>query len=432
MNTGFNTDLQSILNNAMSQWSSSRVNGASASSGKNYLNCVWGLVENGQSALNGNNDQRTQAISSIVQNLMSMLMSLGTNENSKATKEVSNNDNNATKVQQGADKKADEIKAAMEEAVKNIKSNNNKISNAVDKIKEIGGNQKDIESAKTELDKQVEIIEQNLKIVNDGVSSPEAKQNALANIKNASVAIGALTDQMSFLTKDAQAQIQEQNTIIENATNNLASLFEETATTLQNGTFDLQSFVQKAVQEIGVNTKTSITGAANETVGATATASGGATSWVPILGQTASPKLMQIGADQTAAGATRIAGSVKTLSQLTQAIGKIGSDSNEISGLADNIQGIGNGVIALVGEYQTQLESVITATGSWTQVVEANAELQNAISEYEGQTSENSNEKYTQYNWGGTQQQDNNNTQPQQNNGVLNFDPTKFKAAFGI
>lgn len=431
MSTGFNTDLQSILNNAKSQLSSLGVNGALSSSGNNYLNSVWGLVQDGQSAIDGNDQQKAQAISSIVQNLMSMIMSLGTNENSKATQEVSNNDNNAAKVQQGADKKADEIKAALAEAAKNIDSNSNNISSAIDKIKEIGG-QEDVENAKEELDKQVEIIEQNLKIVNDGVSSPEAKQNALENIKNASAAIGALTEKMSFLTKDVQAQIQEQNTIIENATNNLASLFEETATTLQNGTFDLQSFVQKAVQEIGVNTKTSITGAANETVGATATASGGATSWVPIFGQTASTKLMQIGADQTAAGATRIAGSVATLSQLTKAIGKIGSDNNEINGLAGNIQGVGNGAIALVGEYQTRLESIITATGSWTQVVEANAELQNAISEYEAQISGSSNKKYTQYNFGGTQQQDNNNAQPQQNNGVLNFDSTRFKASFGI
>lgn len=428
MSTGFNTDLQSILNNAKSQLSSLGVNGASSASGNNYLNSVWGLVQDGQSAIGGNDQQKAQAISNMVQKLMSMVMSLGTNENSKATQEVSNNDNNATKVQQGADKKADEIKAALAEAAKNIDSNSNNISSAIDKIKEIGGNQEDVENAKKELDKQVEIIEQNLKIVNDGVSSPEAKQNALANIKNASAAIGALTEKMSFLTKDAQAQIQEQNTIIENATNNLSSLFEETATTLQNGTFDLQSFVQKAVQEIGVNTTTSVTGAANETVGATATASGGATSWIPFFGQSASTKLMQIGADQTAAGATRIAGSVKTLSQLTQAIGKIGSDINETSGLAGNIQGVGNGAIGLVGDYQTKLSSIITATGSWSQVVDANTELQAAVAEYEGQSTKDTQKPdYSQF--GAVQD---NNATAQQGTGAINFDPTKFKSAFGI
>lgn len=428
MSTGFNTDLQSILNNAKSQLSSLGVNGASSASGNNYLNSVWGLVQDGQSAIGGNDQQKAQAITNMVQKLMSMVMSLGTNENSKATQEVKKNDNNATQVQQGADKKADEIKAALAEAAKNIDSNSNNISSAIDKIKEIGGNQEDVENAKKELDKQVEIIEQNLKIVNDGVSSPEAKQNALANIKNASAAIGALTEKMSFLTKDAQAQIQEQNTIIENATNNLSSLFEETATTLQNGTFDLQSFVQKAVQEIGVNTTTSVTGAANETVGATATASGGATSWIPFVGQSASTKLMQIGADQTAAGATRIAGSVKTLSQLTQAIGKIGSDINETSGLAGNIQGVGNGAIALVGDYQTKLSSIITATGSWSQVVDANTELQAAVAEYEGQSTKDTQKPdYSQF---GTVQD--NNATAQQGTGAINFDPTKFKSAFGI
>ena len=74
MSTGFNTDLQSILNNAKSQLSSLGVNGAFSASGNDYLNSVWGLVQNGESAINGNDQQKAQAITNIVQNLISSFL----------------------------------------------------------------------------------------------------------------------------------------------------------------------------------------------------------------------------------------------------------------------------------------------------------------------------------------------------------------------
>ena len=186
MSTGFNTDLQSILNNAKSQLSSlGAFNGSNGASSDNYLNSVWGLVQNGESAINGNDQQKAQAITNIVQNLMSMLTSLGTNENSKATKEVNNNDKNSNKLKQEADKKAQDTKADIKTIVNDIATNSNNISDAIEKIKELGGSEDDIQAAKENLDKQVQIIETNLAIVNDGVSSPEAKQKALALIKGA-------------------------------------------------------------------------------------------------------------------------------------------------------------------------------------------------------------------------------------------------------
>ena len=224
MSTGFNTDLQSILNNAKSQLSSLGVNGAFSASGNDYLNSVWGLVQNGETAINGNDQQKAQAITNIVQNLMSMLTSLGTNENSKATKEVNNNDKNSNKLEQEADKKAQDTKADIETIVNDIATNSNNISDAIEKIKELGGSEDDIQAAKENLDKQVQIIETNLAIVNDGVSSPEAKQKALAFIKGASAEITNITSQMNILTEETQKQIQEQNSIVKASTNNIASL----------------------------------------------------------------------------------------------------------------------------------------------------------------------------------------------------------------
>ena len=139
MSTGFNTDLQSILNNAKSQLSSLDIGGVSSASGNNYLNSVWGLVQEGQSAIDGNDQQKAQAISNMVQKLLSMVMSLGTNENSKATQEVKNNDNNATQVSQKASDKASEVQSKVDEIVSNIQSGTSNIKDAIAQIEEIGG-----------------------------------------------------------------------------------------------------------------------------------------------------------------------------------------------------------------------------------------------------------------------------------------------------
>lgn len=428
MSTGFNTDLQSILNNAKSQLSSLGVNGASFASGNNYLNSVWGLVQDGQSAIDGNDQQKAQAISNMVQKLMSMVMSLGTNENSKATQEVKKNDNNATQVSQKASDKASEVQSKVDEIVSNIQSGTSNIENAIAQIEAIGGNQEDIQTAQEAVKEQADIINENLQIINNGVSSPDAKQKALANIKNASAEIQKLTDSMSFLTKDAQNRIQEQNSIIENATNNLSTLITDAATTISTGSSDLQSFIQNAAQQVVTNTATGTTGAVNEGVGSAATATGSSTSWIPFFGQSASTKLMQIGADQTAAGATRIGGAAKTLASLTQAIGKMGSDIQGMTGLVGSVQGESDTAVGLVGDYQTKLSSIITATGSWSQVVDANTELQAAVAEYEGQSTKDT-QKPDYSKFGAVQD---NNATVQQGTGAINFDPTKFKSAFGI
>ncbi len=428
MSTGFNTDLQSILNNAKSQLSSLGVNGSNGASSNNYVNSVWGLVQNGETAINGNDQQKAQAITNIVQNLMSMLTSLGTNENSKATKEVNNNDKNSNKLEQEADKKTQDTQADIETIVNDIATNSNNISDAIEKIKELGGSEDDIQAAKENLDKQVQIIETNLTIVNDGVSSPETKQKALALIKGASAEITNIVSEMNILTEDAQKQIQEQNAIVESSTNNIASLMEKSVTTISDGTANLQSYIQQGVQQTVTNTTTATTGAANEVVGATATANGTATSFIPVFGQTASSKLIQIGADQTAAGATRIGGSAKTLASLTQAIGKMGADMNSIAGTVGNVEGVGNSAIALVGDYQTKLDSIITATGSWSQVADANADLTSAIAEYEGQGE--STNIWNQMN--GSQNQEDSETQTSQGIGAIDFDVNRFKTAFGI
>ncbi len=376
------TQIQSTLNQAMSQLGSINGNtGASVSGNNNYVNSVWGLVEEGQTAVNGNDEQKGQAIANIVQNLLGMLMSLGTNENSKATKEVKQNEKKATDLDKKADEASQNTQSKINEIVANIADNTTSISKAMETIQELGGDKGQIAEAQAQLEEQLAIIEENKQILNDGVSSPEAKEAALQALLGAASAINGLVESIG----EIQKEIEVQNGIVETSSTNVTGLVEESVNQISNGLQALQGFIQDGGVQSVTNTTSSVTGAANKTVGAEATAMGNAANsniFTSAVGQ----KLIRIGSDQTSAGGTRIQGSVNTLSALTKSIGEMGSDLNKIASFANSVGEVGNNFTALVGQYQAQLEPVITATGSWAAVAEANVQFEEAIAEYQSKS----------------------------------------------
>ena len=378
------TKIQSTLNQAMSQLGSVKgSNGASSlGGGNNYVNSVWGLVEEGQTAVSGNDTQKAQAITNIVQNLLDMLMSLGTNENSKAAKEVKQNDKKANDLDKKADDASQNTQSKINDIVAGIADNTTSISQAMEKIQELGGDKGQIAEAQKELEKQLQIIEDNKQILNDGVSSPEAKEAALQALLGAASAINGLVESIS----EVQKEIVVQNGIVETASNNVSGLIEESVTQITNGIQTLQGYIQEGGVQTVTNTTSSATGSANEIVGAKATAMGSASNVIPFAGAAAGSKLIQIGADQTSAGATRIQGAVKNISALTKSIGEMGSDLNKIANFVNSVGELGNNFTALVGQYGAQLEPVITATGSWAAVADANAQFEDAIAEYQSKS----------------------------------------------
>lgn len=384
MSTGFNTDIQSILTKAMGQLES--VGGSTgsngASSGNNYVNSIFGLVQEGQSAVSGNDQQKAKAVTNIVQNLMGMLMSLGTNENSKATKEVKQNEKNVNDLDKKADEASQNTQSKINEIVASIADNTTSISKAMETIQELGGDKGQIAEAQAQLEEQLAIIEENKQILNDGVSSPEAKEAALQALLGAASAINGLVESIG----EIQKEIEVQNGIVETSSNNVAGLIEESAAQISNGIQTLQGYIQEGGVQTVTNTTSSTTGAANEITGAKATAMGAAANSNIITGASVGQKLIRIGSDQTAAGGTRIQGAVKNISALTKSIGEMGSDLSTIAGFVNSIGEVGNNFTALVGQYEAQLEPVITATGSWAAVADANAQFEEAIAEYQSKS----------------------------------------------
>ena len=145
MAPGYNTDLQSILNKAMSQLQS--LSSGSEASGKSsqpeYVNSIFGLVQNGQEALEGNDEQKAKATVNIIEGLLSMV-SFSKNQTAQANKEVKNNADDINKNEAAADKKAQEVQAVIDKIKTDIGANTTNIHNALSKIEELGSNSGEI------------------------------------------------------------------------------------------------------------------------------------------------------------------------------------------------------------------------------------------------------------------------------------------------
>ena len=150
-----NLSMESItatLQQAMTQLKSFGVDGSSTGTGSSgsdseYINSLFSLIQNGEAAVEGNDEQRAQAITKIVGGLVEMVSS-ACNHTTKANQEVDSNakaiDNNS----KAADKKANEVESKIKELRNNIAVNATNISNAIEEIKELGEENSDIAELK--------------------------------------------------------------------------------------------------------------------------------------------------------------------------------------------------------------------------------------------------------------------------------------------
>ncbi len=381
-----NTDYQQIINQAMSQLSALGVNGGTkgaSSSENNYVNSVWGLVQNGQAAVEGEDGQKAAAITNIVNGLMDMLTKLGTGEAAKANKEVRENDKKVRELDSKANEAVQNTESKVQEIVNQIAQNTSDITKALETIQELGGDKGAVAEAQAQLEEQLAVVETNQKILNDKDAKPEEKQAALQAITGAAAIINGLVESVM----DMQSKIQEQNGVVETASNNVAGLVENAAEVVTTGIQNVQSNIQSGQGLFAKETTTATTGAINEATGKAATSAGQALS-SNFVTASQGAKLIMTGSDQSMAGQTRIQGSAANLAALTKSIGQMGSDLSSVANFTNSIGQVAGGVSDLVGQYDAALPSVITATGSWTQVADANAQLEQAIAEYAGQESE--------------------------------------------
>lgn len=370
-------ELQFNLNSLKSLAGSFGSFGSTGSTGSSYTNSIFTLLDQGQNAINCGDEGKASAITSLVENLISMVSSIH-NESAKAQKEVSRNTKKSDDLDNKVDETANDIEEQVKEIVGNIGTEVSSINNALEEIEKLGGEEGksgELAEIQEELQKQLEIIDENKEIVNDGVSSTEAKQAALDKILEASGVISNLV----VSVQEIQEKINEQNEIVENASENVSNLVTDSVNVIEGGAEALASLQTTAAGQIATNTKSATVGTADETAGASLVASGSATSWVPIFGQTASQKAILTGQDLLRAGATRISGSAQNIASISKTIGTMGQTFTKFNDYLGSVSNAGTECADLVGSYGTITESLITATGSWTAIAQENTVLEKEV-----------------------------------------------------
>ena len=418
MGIGTNTDLQSILNQAMSQLQlvsgSSDIKSGSSSSQPEYVNSIFGLIQDGQEAVEGNDEQKAKAAINIVEGLLGMI-SFSKNQVSKANKEVKNNEDAINKNEQAADKKAQEVHEAIEKLTNDIATNTTSIQDALKKIEKLGGDNSEIAEIQKQITAQLDVIEDAKQNLND----PEKREEALETISTASTTINTLVSGI----QNMQTTIEEQNAVVEESVNNIAGLIEESATKISEGVADIQQYIQKG-SVLGAETgKITAQGSTDVPTGNAEIKIGEAMnsnifSAVGSGGKGA--QYIMDGNQRVSAGQTRIQGGAKNLKTLTASIGKMGEDLSSLTEFTNSIGKMGEGAASLAEQYTAAIQPYIEATGSWDidAIQEANDEFQEQVKVL-FKTSLNTNEaKNTQ------------NTQDNKEKEIL--DTNKLRTAFGI
>ena len=137
MTAGLNTNLQAILSQAKMTCSNIFAS-PSAFGGSDYATSIFNLISEGENAISGGDEQKAQAITNMVQNLLSMLTSIS-NEKEKAAKDANKNSKDADNVDNKAKQTANETKTDIKELLKSIGTNEAAIQSALDDIKALSG-----------------------------------------------------------------------------------------------------------------------------------------------------------------------------------------------------------------------------------------------------------------------------------------------------
>ena len=407
------SDIQAKLNQAMSQLQSFGLNTKSGkcSSGENseFVNSIFGLVQNGQTAIEGNDQQKAQAITNIVEGLLEIL-NFASNQVSKANKEVKTNSDAIDKNAASADEKAKEVETIVKELVAGICTNTSNISKAMDVIKELGDvSLKDVQS---EIQEQLDRIDQAKK----DLEAPGKREEALNTIKTAAGAINGLVQNI----QNIQTSIEAKNAVVEENVDLISKQIAESATAISEGVADIQKYIQNGTA-LGANaSQISTQGGIDVPTGNAEITAGEAITAIGSGGQ--GVKLIMDGKQRVSAGQTRIQGGAKNLQSLTQSIGNMRRDISSLADFTNAIGKVGEEVVDLVGQYNALTTPYIEATGSWDvdTIISENALLQSQVESFEGsQTTVNT---------------DNQEGQAQQNPqaGLFTFETKKMRDAFGI
>ncbi len=347
--------------------------------GQTYGNIAW-FSNALQTLSNGSDEQKAYAVQSMVSKVMNIFTDLSTNNAQKADKTTGANEKAIETNTQNAEETFKGINDTLQALLDRCDADKLTIETALEKIEELGGEKGKIAEAQAQLEAQLEIIDENKKILNNPETKPEDRTAAISAILAACGTIGSLVTSVQEL----QAEIETQNEVVATASEDLQEVSDLITETVNEGTQDVQSNLEEAARLTTENIQLQADSIEKSVLGGKQVAAGTAMESGPqaIVTGSEGVQLIASGTDKIAAGTVLMQGAISGFSQIGQSVNGMAQGLSHFVNFANGIGQYNEGAQNLVGAYNIQSEAMITATGSWSKIADANTELENYAREY--------------------------------------------------
>lgn len=347
--------------------------------GQSYNDIAW--LSNALQTLDGGSDeQKAQVVQSLVSKVMNIFSDLTTDNTKKADNTTTKNDTAIDTNTKNAEETFKGINDTLQALLDRCDADKLSIEEALKEIDALGGEKGKIAEAQAQLEAQLEIIETNKSILNNPESKQEDRTAAISAILAACGAIGTLVSNVNGY----KAEIEAQNQVVNTASADLQEVSDLIVKTVDQGTEDIQNNLQEAARLTSDNIRIQADSIQKSVLGTKQVAAGTAMESGPQALVTGSEgaQLIASGTDKIAAGTVLMKGAISGFSQIGQSVNGMAQGLSHFVNFANGIGQYNEGAQNLVGAYNVQSEAMITATGSWAKVAEANTALESYAREY--------------------------------------------------
>lgn len=285
-------------------------------------------------------------------------------------------DNSLERANQITQTKSEDISAIL----KDIKSNIQSITDAMELIQKMSGDEKgNLGDLQKKLAEEREKISCAIEVLRNPDATDEEKKEALSQIQTSQGIIAGLVVEVNALRE----KIEDVTCDVETYTENIDNRQNEAANLISDVVNMINAENKKVENETVVNEVTAAEGGNDIAEGiettiaieTTNTVSIGTTSGATVEAQANAVEHIQ-------GGKEKIQGSTENFRKIISTISTIGAYGTEIASFTETLGGYGDSSINAIGSYQNEMDATITAIGSWDIVAVANEDLGNALTNY--------------------------------------------------
>lgn len=347
-----------------------QLQGATGSNTTEYINSCFDFTNSVGQMTSDDEQQKAAGIQNIINNIMSLVNKLVSNEAQSANQEVKRNSKAAAELQKKQAQAEAELNTEITNLQGNIEAQTGVVKTATETINETS---KEIQKKQEEINEIIQQIQAKQQELSSA-KTPEEKAQILTQIQGLSAQISSTTAEvveLQTIVADASSQVGAAVETIETAKGNAVEIQE-------NGQMVITEIAEEGAQLIQANAQSNAKGVKNEVTGEAAQiAAEGASSNILTAGSAA--KLYQTAFDQKSAGTTRTTGAINNLRSVMQGIGALNNNTQLLATFETAIGSALSEFTGYTGDWNTALEPVITGFGSFEALNESSELLQESV-----------------------------------------------------